>query len=163
MTLTDTVRPRQVRAGAGERRRVITDLVTIKTAAEDTGGAYALFELATPPAGGCPPHAQRYEDEILYVLAGSYRVLLGEQTVELGTGDSAFVPRGTVHASANAGSEPARLLLFVTPGGVHEQFLLAVGDDPERPAWQPDMAKVLAMGPTYGVAFARPDGGEGAD
>ncbi len=70
MAFAETVRARHLDAGAGKQGRVITDVVTIKALAADTGGAYSLFEVLTPPAGGCPPHAQRYEEETVYVLDG---------------------------------------------------------------------------------------------
>ena len=158
MTRADALRPRQLGAGAGEQVRLLTDVVTIKAAATDTGGAYSLFEIVTPPAGGCPPPAPRYEEETIYVLDGRDAVLLGEQRVELGKGDYVFVPRGTLHAFTNIGSEPARLLLLITPGGIHDQFLAEVGNHAARSAWEPDiaMAKVLAVAPKYGIAFAGP-------
>jgi quercetin dioxygenase-like cupin family protein len=164
MTLADTntIRPVRLHDGEGKQVRVITDLVTIKAAAADTGGAYSLFETATPPAGGFPPHAQRHDDETFYVLEGWYDVLVDDERVELGPGDVVFVPRGTVHAFANAGSTLARMLVFVTPGGIQERFIEEAGDRADRPAWEPDMAKVLAVAPKYGVEFTSPDAEGGA-
>lgn len=153
----DIQRPRHLRTGEGEKVRVITDLVTIKATAGDTAGAYSLFETSTPPAGGCPPHSQRYDEETFYVLEGRYTFLIGDQTVELGPGDYAFVPRGTVHAFANAGSEPARMLILVTPGGIHDKFFDEVGDHADRAPWEPDMPKVLAVAPKYGIEFSTSD------
>ncbi len=157
MTLADAVRPRQFGAGEGEQVRLLMDVVTIKAAVTDTGGASSLFEIVTPPAGGCSPHAQRSEEETVYVLEGRYAFLLGEETLELGSGDYVFVPRGTVHAFTNVGFEPARLLLLITPGGIHDQFFAEVGDHAARPAWEPDLAKVLAVAPKYGIAFSHPE------
>ena len=105
-----------------------------------------------------PPHVQRYEDETWYVLEGAYTALLGDDEVALGPGAYAFVPRGTVHAFTNAGAATARMLVLVTPGGIHEQFLAEVGDADGRPAWQPDMERVLAVAPKYGVSFLSPVG-----
>jgi quercetin dioxygenase-like cupin family protein len=90
MALTETVRARHLDAGEGAQVRLITDLVTTKALAADTGGAYSLFEVLTPPAGGCPPHTQRYEDETVYVLAGRYGFLLGEETLEMGPGEYVY-------------------------------------------------------------------------
>lgn len=153
----DTASPIYMRSGEGRQLRVITDLVTIKATERETGDCYALFERETPPNGGCPAHTQRYEDETFYVLEGTYSFLIGEEVTELGPGGYAFVPRGTVHGYTNVGDSPARLLVFVTPGGVQEQFIDEVGDDAERPTWEPNMAKVLAVAPKYGVEFATPD------
>jgi mannose-6-phosphate isomerase-like protein (cupin superfamily) len=142
----------------GEERqvRVITDLVTIRATAADTGDAYLLFEAETPPAGGCPPHVQRYEDEAFYVLHGRYAFLIGDEQAELGPGAFVFVPRGTVHAFTNVGPGPARMLVLATPGGIQEQFLDEVGDPADRPEWQPNLAHVLAVAPKYGIEFLTP-------
>lgn len=149
-------RPKHLRIRDCEQVRVITDLVTIKARARDTGDAYSLFETETPPAGGFPPHTQRYDDETFFVIEGRYTVLVGEEQVELGPGGTACIPRGTVHAYSNVGSELARMLVLVTPGGIKEQFVDEVGDYADRPAWEPDMAKVLAVAPKYGIEFLSP-------
>jgi quercetin dioxygenase-like cupin family protein len=154
MALADTMQPRHLGAREGHQRRVITDLVTTKAAATDTGEVYSLFELETPASGGCPPHAQRYDDEAFYVLDGTYAFLIGEEEIELRSGGYAFAPRGTVHGFVNVGSPTARMLVLVTPGGIQESFFLEVGDRADRPAWEPDMAKVLAVVPKYGIQFS---------
>ena len=51
-------------------------LVTYKIPSHRTGGAYALFEVATPPGAGPPPHIHHREDEVFYVLEGEYEFLI---------------------------------------------------------------------------------------
>ena len=145
------------RPGEGRHLTLITDAVTIKAETAETGGLYALYETETPPAGGYPPHCQLYDDETLLVIEGTYAVLIGENQFELGPGGYAYIPRGTVHAFTNPGSEPARMLVLVTPGTVHEQFLDEVGDRAGRAPWEPEMAQLLAVAPKYGIEFMSPD------
>ena len=154
MALTDTMQPRHLGAREGDQARVITDLVTTKAAAANTGEAYSLFEVETPASGGCPPHTQRYDDETFYVLNGTYAFLIGEKEIELRPGGYAFAPRGTIHGFVNVGSSTARMLVLVTPGGIQESFFQEVGDRADRPAWEPNMAKVLAAAPKYGIQFS---------
>jgi quercetin dioxygenase-like cupin family protein len=142
--------------GEGKHLTLITDAVTVKAATAETGGAFALYETETPPAGGCPPHLQRYDDEAYFVIEGRYSVLVGEDQIELGPGGYVFIPRGTVHAYTNSGSEQARMLVFVTPGGIHEQFVDEASDRAGRAPWEPDMARILAVAPKYGVEFSTP-------
>jgi quercetin dioxygenase-like cupin family protein len=58
----------------------------------------------------------------LYVLEGRVRVQLGAETTEADAGTFVYIPRGTVHAFAAAGSEPARVLVLFLPAGL-EQYL----------------------------------------
>lgn len=144
--------------GAGQTLRVLGDLVTLKAVAADTRGAYALFEVRTAPGQGMPPHRQCYEDEALFVLEGTYAVQIGARIVELGPGDYAFVPREMPHAYTNAGPAPGRLLVLVSPGGIHEQFLAEIGartdgvagPAPPDPA---DIAPIARAAEKYGVEF----------
>jgi mannose-6-phosphate isomerase-like protein (cupin superfamily) len=156
MAHQDTLNAMHLQPGEGRHLTLITDAVTVKAATDDTGGSFALYEAETPPAGGCPPHVQRYDDEALFVIAGRYTVLIGETQIELGPGGYAFIPRGTVHAFTNPGSEPARMLMLVSPGSIHEQFVEEVSDRAGRAPWEPDMARILAVAPKYGVEFASP-------
>ena len=152
------VEPRHVAASNGRTVRMLGDRVTCKAMAAETGGAYSLFETSTPPGAGCPPHSQRYDEETFYVLEGRYAFLLGEQTVELGPGGYAFIPRGTMHAFTNVGSEPARMLILVTPGGIHDTFFDEMGEHPDVATEELDISKLLAVAPKYGIEIAPPDG-----
>ncbi len=95
--------PQSIGPGGGRVYRLAGDLVTVKATAAESGGAYALFDARTAPAGGAPAHLQRYEDEAVYVLEGTYAARVGAETHELGPGAYAFVPRETVHAFTNRG------------------------------------------------------------
>ncbi len=156
--------PRHLAPTEGRTVRVIADLVTFKALAADTGGAYSLFETTTLPQGGTPPHRQHYEEEAFFVLEGTYTFRIGDETVALGPGGFAFVPRGTIHAFTNTGSGPARMLILVTPGGIHEQFFAEIGEpiaDPAAPppAGPPDVEKLLAVAAKYGVEILPPPAG----
>lgn len=137
----------------GQVLTLLTDAVTVRTGTGETHGTYALYEYITPPGGGFPPHRHHYDDMTLVVLDGTYSVLAGARTTTLTRGDSLLVPRGTVLGYLNPGTQPSRLLVIVTPGYVHEQFLADVGDGAGRPPWEADMARILAVAPKYGIEF----------
>ena len=154
--------PRVVAGSQGTAYRVVADIVTFKAVAEETGGAYSLFETSTPPGMGSPPHLQRYEDESFFVLEGTYTFLVGDEQRELGSGGYAFVPRGTVHAYTNSGATPARLLIMVTPGGIHEQFFQEAGEaladpaNPPAPSGPPNVPQLIAIAAKYGIEILPP-------
>ena len=121
------VAPRHVAASGGRTVRVMGNRVTNKAVAAETGGAYSLFEAVVEPGSGAPPHYERYEDETLWILEGTFGLRLRDETLELGPGGYAFVPRGTLHALTNVGRGPGRLLLLVTPGGLCEKYFDEMG------------------------------------
>jgi mannose-6-phosphate isomerase-like protein (cupin superfamily) len=161
MTLADTTQPVDLAPGQGRQMRVIADLVTVRATTAETRGAFALVETRTPPGAGFPLHAQRYDDVTYVVLDGAYRFRIGDDELELGPGGCAFAPRGTGHGFTNPGNVESRMLVIASPGGVWERFLAEICDAADRAPWQPDMARVLAVAPKYGIALD-PDNAGGA-
>jgi quercetin dioxygenase-like cupin family protein len=148
--------------GEGEALWVLGDLYRFLATSEDTGGAYALWETtATPGLPGPPPHIHHREDEALYVLEGELELSVEGDTTRAGSGSFVNIPKGTLHTWRNAGDAPARLLGMVAPGGF-EDFFKEVGEpatDPSSPpAGPPDVEKVLAAAPKYGLEIQPPPG-----
>jgi mannose-6-phosphate isomerase-like protein (cupin superfamily) len=115
--------------GEGSRSLwVFGELVMYKTKSEQTGGAYSLFEVVTPPGSGPPPHVQHREDEAFYVLEGEYEFLIEGRTLRAGAGALVYVPRGNLHAYRNVGEGVCRMLVSQTPGGSHERFFEEIGE-----------------------------------
>ncbi|HEX5720138.1 MAG TPA: cupin domain-containing protein [Thermoanaerobaculia bacterium] len=142
---------------------VFGELVMYKTRGEQTGGAYSLFEIASPPGGGPPPHIQHREDESFYLLEGEYEFLVEGRSFRVDAGSLIYVPRGTLHAHKNVGEETGRLLLSQTPGGLHERFFEEIGEpaeDNSRPPAQADqqhLEKIIAIATEYGIEIPPPD------
>ena len=153
----EPLQARFVSAGDGPAYRVISDLVTFKALAADTGGSYSLLEGCTQPGQGMPPHFKRYEDEAFWVLEGTYSFMLDGRLLDLRPGDYVFVPRGAVHGFTNTGATPARLLVLLSPGGIYERFFAEIGKllEPAAapPVDSPDLAQILVAAQKYGIEF----------
>jgi hypothetical protein len=72
-----------------------------------------------------------------------------------------YVPRTTVHAYTNVGTEMGKLLFIEAPAGALEQFLEEIGEpvsDPASPqGLPPDMDKLQASAQrTGGIEFVVP-------
>ena len=131
--------------------------VTHKVASGQTGWAYSLFERSVPPGEGDSPHIQHREDECFYVVEGEIEFLVGEEVVMSRAGSLVFVPRSTVHAFANTGATPARVLDVVTPGGTSERLLEEFGENLDAG----DLYRIYAR---YGVEMVNaPASREGDD
>ncbi len=148
--------PKAVRPGEGRVFRILGNAFTFKVVSADTQDAYAVFEIASPPNGGIPPHVNTRESETHVVLHGRYRFVLGEESHEAGPGAVFFVPRGTLHAFQNIGTEPGRMLLVPSPGRNNETFVVKLaerfGGDLPASGPDPEMLKALgALAHEYGV------------
>ncbi len=153
--------------GPGEGRAVWIlggQLLTLKVTAEQTGGAYSLFEDTVPPQNGTLPHIHHREDESFYVVEGEFEFLRDGETIRAGAGSLVYVPRGSLHAFKNVGEERGRLLLSQTPGGLHERFFEEVGEEatdrttPPVGAESPDLLALVAVAAKYGTEMTAPPG-----
>jgi mannose-6-phosphate isomerase-like protein (cupin superfamily) len=144
--------------GKGRRSLwVLGELVTYKIPSQQTGGAYALFEVITRPGTGSPYHVQHREDESFYVVEGEFEFLSGEKTFRVGAGSLLYVPKGTLHSHKNVGGGMGRMLMSQTPGGLYERFFedaskLIDGHSAQLILKdQPDVEKIVATGVRYGI------------
>ena len=112
---TQTTAPQSPTA-LGQPRWFFGMLATVKASAADTGGQYTLVEIIAPPGLEAPLHVHYTEDEGFYVLEGSVTIVVGDETVELRSGQHAFGPRDVPHR-VTVGRDGARLIWVLAPGG----------------------------------------------
>jgi quercetin dioxygenase-like cupin family protein len=116
---------------AGEGGQVLSPVggsITHKVRGEHSGGGVSVFESRIPPGEGPPLHVHANEEEVLYVLEGTFRFQLGDEVSAAPAGSLMFVRRGVPHTWQNAGDEPGRLLITFAPAGMERFFDLAEGD-----------------------------------
>lgn len=123
------------------------------------GQTYTLLESATSPGGGLPPHINYPQDEAIYILAGEYTLVCGDEETRLGPGSFASVTKGTVHALKKAaGGGAGRFLALLTPPGALERFFEEVGvpvangsTSLAAPRNAPEMEEVVASARRHGI------------
>src|SRR5262245_45549823 len=119
--------------------------------AADTDGRFTVFEQTTPSGWGPPRHVHANEDEIVYVLDGTYEVSLADDRRTISAGGCALLPRGIPHGFRNIGETSGRFVCVVTPGGF-EEYLLEVA----RCSPPPSPAQLVGMARTYGLTLLPP-------
>ena len=151
-----------VMRGEGRSLWIFGELVTYKVTAEQTGGAYSLFEvMSRPEEGGPPPHVQHREEEAFYVLEGEITFTVEAQTLTGGPGTFVQIPRGTPHAFRNNSASPARMLIQCTPSGF-DRFMAEFATElpsPGAPPFPPsreEIEKLLELAPKYGIVMLPP-------
>jgi mannose-6-phosphate isomerase-like protein (cupin superfamily) len=94
-----------------------------KATAATTGGAFDAFETSMQPGyPGAPEHAHDANEEIFYVLEGTFRFKLGDEIFPAPAGAFVYVPRGTPHTWVNADQGVSRMLTLFLPGGMQGFF-----------------------------------------
>ena len=121
-----------------------------KATAQITNGRYDQAVILTLPQVGPPEHTHQ-QDELLYILEGTYRVKLGESMFIASTGTSVRIPGGMSHTWRSLTT--GRMLVTFLPGGLRGFF------EEMRPLYlapQLDMRALTELGARYGLVVTGP-------
>jgi len=148
--------PVVVAPDGGTALTVVGDVLTFKLGAAQTGGKFCVAVGEIKPGGGPPPHAHRNEDEMFYILEGTFEFLLGDRTEVHGPGTTVFVPKGNLHTFRNVGNTTGKFVSLHTPGGFEAFFEEAgieatdIGTSPPA-APLPDAGTLLGLLAKHGM------------
>jgi quercetin dioxygenase-like cupin family protein len=133
-------------AGSGHTFTMLGTTMRLIAAATATGGRFTVLEQVTPPGWGPPRHIHSREDEIFYILEGTYELHVGDEHRTASGGASAILPRNVPHGFRNVASTPSRLLSVIIPGGLEEYFLaVAKCSPPPNPAQLAELARPFGL------------------
>jgi quercetin dioxygenase-like cupin family protein len=91
--------------------------------AADTNGAVAMFEFTVPVGAKVPlPHYHERYDETIYGAEGVVTFTVEGKAVEIGPGESCFIPRGAVHGFDNLKQSDVKALAVITPALLGPDF-----------------------------------------
>jgi quercetin dioxygenase-like cupin family protein len=115
-------------AGEGDRRSFSGGGLHIwKLLAEDTDGAFFLFEDTMVRDKTTPLHLHPEAHEVTYVIDGEIEVAVDGNRSRVRGGGMSFVPKGVPHAFIVVSAE-ARLITLQSPGGVGQAFYRGASD-----------------------------------
>jgi quercetin dioxygenase-like cupin family protein len=118
-------------------------------------GGLGVFELKVPPGSNVPPpHSHSRNEECVYVLEGTLRYTVNQESRDLRPGEWMSTPRGSVHHFSNPYAETARALIMLTPdiGGQYFRDVGAV----VNAGGPPDRVKLVEVMSRYGLVPATP-------
>lgn len=139
-----TRKDRGFKVSAGEGRihghiklkGVNSNILDVKISGSDTGGDLAIFEQTSLSQGkGTPLHIHHSQDEIFYILEGSYKFQVGGEKYDLTSGDSIFLPRKVAHSWTQV-SEKGKMCVIMQPAGKSENFFVTVASLDHEPSQQ---------------------------
>jgi quercetin dioxygenase-like cupin family protein len=109
-------------AGEGDKQAFLGGgLHTWKLLAEDTGGAFFLFEDTMVKDKTTPLHLHPEAHEMTYVVDGEIEIQADGDRNRVRSGGMSFVPMGVAHAFIVLSAE-ARLITIQSPGAVGQAF-----------------------------------------
>lgn len=94
----------------------------LKVSGQDTGGDLCIYDTYRETKGGPALHRHHFQDEWFYVVRGDFIVRVGDETLNLHPGDSAFAPRKVAHTFAKINEGEAQMLVLFQPAGSMEDF-----------------------------------------
>ena len=89
---------------------------------EATGGAISVLMGWHKPGEGPPDHVHFSQEEMFFIVEGTYELTVGDQTSTVGPGTVVFIPRNVVHRFKNVGDTTACMLDWTLPGGQDHYF-----------------------------------------
>nr|HRD07489.1 cupin domain-containing protein [Saprospiraceae bacterium] len=95
----------------------------LKLSSKDTNGQLSTFWYKGMEKTGPSFHAHPHQDEMFYVIKGSYLFQLGNEKTQLNAGDLIFLPRNIPHTWIQL-SDEGELFYFLQPAGKMEEFFL---------------------------------------
>jgi quercetin dioxygenase-like cupin family protein len=111
-----------LQAGEGKTVSLRGTGVAYKAQGVRPGGGPTVLEFAVAPGFNTGDHVHSTIEEIFYVIEGRVQIRVGERLLQIQPGDFVLVPPGTAHGFGSLGDDPAKLLLIISPAGVHEGY-----------------------------------------
>lgn len=153
-----SLQPYFLQANEGEAVWYTTTRMTLKATRESTGGALSLVEALMAPDTAPPWHVHHHEDEMFYILDGSFLFKCGDELFEAGAGSFVFLPHGIPHSFKNVGETVAKVLVLATPGGL-DQYFVDAGTPALEEGLRPqplDFQQMAAIAAQHGVEILGP-------
>jgi quercetin dioxygenase-like cupin family protein len=137
-----------------ERIRVGQIEIRFLLESADTNGALAAFEFTVPPGAKVPlPHSHRHYDETIYGVDGVVTFTVEGKAMDIGPGESCFIPRGAVHGFNNLGPASATGLAIITPARLGPDFFRETAAIVNA-GGPPDVEKLKAVMAKHGLVPA---------
>ena len=122
---------------------VNVNVIDVKISGSDTDGGLAVFEQTSlSPGRGTPLHVHPAQDEVFYVLEGTYYFQVGDEKYTLKTGDSIFLPRQVPHAWTQV-AERGKMIVMLQPAGKLEDFFVSLAGMDRDPSKE-ELARLFA-------------------
>ena len=127
----------------------------------DTNGAVAMFEFTVPVGAKVPvPHYHKAYDETIYGVEGVVTFTVEGRPVDIGPGETCFIPRGAVHGFNNLKQTDVKALAIITPALLGPDFFREAAAIVNA-GGPPDVEKLKAVLLKHGLVPVMPQAASG--
>ncbi len=120
---------------------------------EATGGAISVLMAWHKTGEGPPDHVHFAQEEMFFILEGTYELTVDSHTTTAGAGTIVFIPRNVVHRFKNVGDSTACMLDWSLPGG-QDHYFNAIADLAAGDGFTGE--KVMAISKQFDTNFPAP-------
>jgi mannose-6-phosphate isomerase-like protein (cupin superfamily) len=78
---------------------------------------FSLGHVTLEPQGGQVPWHNQEQEEIYFIVKGTGEMCLGDEKIEIRTGQAVYIPPRVFHQLTNTGSEPMIMIYCYGPAG----------------------------------------------
>lgn len=136
-------------------RRKVPITIKLSKAKHGVDGISFCTEEQTP-GSKMRIHKHLNNDELIFIRKGEGTLTLDEQSIQVKTGDVAFVPRGTWHGLHNTGKENLSMTFQYSPAGFEEYFI-ENGTLRGMPAKEKTEEEYAITEKKYGMVYQEPN------
>jgi quercetin dioxygenase-like cupin family protein len=149
-----TVTARHTRPDEGVRFEMPDGEYIVKASAEETGGAFEVFEVEAPAGPSAPLHRSPWTGAI-YLLEGSLRIRFEDGQVDLTPGSSITIP-GQTAVTFDVLGESARFLAMTGGDRAGKFFADIAASVPTGRPFEEVFPQVAAVTSRHGVSVLEP-------
>ncbi len=120
----DTSKKVAIAIGGSRKRYWMTgkEYTGILIGKDATNGEYVITEGTIDIGGFVPEHYHKWEDQTFHIVQGTVEAKIGNETVIAGRGDAIHCSRGVPHLLKNIGNEEVKIISYLFPGHLAEDF-----------------------------------------
>jgi quercetin dioxygenase-like cupin family protein len=111
-----------IQAGEGKTVSLRGTQVAYKAEGERPGGGPTFLEFTAAPGFNTGDHIHSRIEEIFYIVEGEFEIRAGDRMLRAKPGDFILIPPGVPHGFGNSAGGPAKMVLLISPAGVHERY-----------------------------------------
>lgn len=150
-----TVEALVLQAGEGKTLSLRGTGVAYKAAGVRPGGGPTVLEFSVAPGFNTGDHIHSQIEELFYVIEGRVQIRVGERLLQAQPGDFVLVPPGVAHGFGSLEGGPAKLLLIISPAGVHERYFEELSEILSKPG-APDVQAIGDLRKRYDTTQVSP-------